>query len=270
MDPNTLKGISNGDGEDMSPMTPVNLDDITPDDEKVAEGNDSDNSSVDTSTSSVEGEGEEIVDEDASDDDEEQNDSGDIGESSDDESDVESALPEEDDDSDEEDEPSKKKVQKVVQHLESILASQPSIDVPDQDDDFEEDSDDEDYMEKFDEDIKNDVIKKYHPDLMQSNYDEISALVKVVRDEQGNIIDPIHNTIPILTKFERARVLGLRAKQINNGADPFIEVPTNVIEGHIIAQMELEQRVLPFIIVRPLPNGKKEYWRIQDLKLIDY
>jgi hypothetical protein len=44
----------------------------------------------------------------------------------------------------------------------------------------------------------------------------------------------------------------------------------NIIEGHIIAEMELEKRVLPFIVVRPLPNGKKEYWRIQDLKLIDY
>ena len=255
MDPNTLKQID--------------LDTLG-----VQETKKSDDTDVDSdvySVSSAQVEGEDIVDEDDIDDDEDEA-TGDIDEATDDddeEDDEREEIKSEADESDEESlEKESKTPKEVVQHLESILASQPSIE-PD-DNSFEEDSDEEDYMEKFDENIKKDVIKKYHPDLMQSNYDEISALVKVVRDEQGNIIDPIHSTIPILTKFERARVLGLRAKQINNGADPFVEVPSNVIEGHIIAQMELQQRVLPFIIVRPLPNGKKEYWRIQDLKLIDY
>ena len=256
MDPNTLKQID--------------LDTI---DVGVEETKKNDDTDIDSDVSSIpsDQEDEAIVDEDDIDDedgdeDDDEDDEEDDEDDEDDE-DIEEVKSEKESDDDEGEEESKTP-QKIVQHLESILAAQPSIE-PD-DDEFDEDSDDEDYMEKFDEDIKNDVIRKYHPDLMQSNYDEISALVKVVRDEQGNIIDSIHNTIPILTKFERARVLGLRAKQINNGADPFVEVPINVIEGHIIAQMELEQRVLPFIIVRPLPNGKKEYWRIQDLKLIDY
>ena len=246
---------------DPSTLKQIDLDTLDIGVEETKGGDETDVSSI----SSDQVDGEAIIDEDDEGDDDEE-DTGDIDDDDEEDDDEgEEVKSEEDDDEGEEE---SKTPQKVVQHLESILAAQPSIE-PD-DDEFDEDSDDEDYMEKFDEDIKNDVIRKYHPDLMQSNYDEISALVKVVRDEQGNIIDPIHNTIPILTKFERARVLGLRAKQINNGADPFVEVPSNVIEGHIIAQMELEQRVLPFIIVRPLPNGKKEYWRIQDLKLIDY
>lgn len=129
-------------------------------------------------------------------------------------------------------------------------------------------SDDEDI--KFDDELRKNQILNHHTDLVQSNFDEISALTKVVRDENGIIIDPIHKTIPILTKFERARILGLRSKQLSHGAEPFIKIPANIIQSHIIAEMELEKNVLPFIISRPLPNGKKEYWKLQDLEQIDY
>ena len=138
------------------------------------------------------------------------------------------------------------------------------------DDTTDDDTDSEDEYKKFDESVKTNLIEDYHKELKQINYDEITALTKIVRDENGNIIDPIHKTLPFLTKFERARILGVRAKQINNGADPFIDVPENVIEGHVIAEMELERKAIPFIIARPLPNGKKEYWNASDLELIDY
>ena len=26
---------------------------------------------------------------------------------------------------------------------------------------------------------------------------------------------------------------------------------------------------IPFIVMRPLPNGKKEYWKLQDLAIIE-
>ena len=140
----------------------------------------------------------------------------------------------------------------------------------DSDSDDTDDSDSEDEYQKFDDAVKTNLIEEYHKELKQINYDEITALTKIIRDVNGNIIDPIHKTLPFLTKFERARILGVRAKQINNGAEPFIDVPENVIEGHIIAEMELERKAIPFIIARPLPNGKKEYWNASDLELIDY
>lgn len=136
------------------------------------------------------------------------------------------------------------------------------------DDDSDEDDDDE--FKKFDDSLRTNIIEEYHKELRQINYDEISALTKVIRDENGNVIDSIHRTLPFLTKFERARVLGVRAKQINDGAEPLVEIPDYVFEGHIIAEKELEAKVIPFIISRPLPNGKKEYWKLQDLELIDY
>jgi DNA-directed RNA polymerase subunit K/omega len=128
---------------------------------------------------------------------------------------------------------------------------------------------DEEYV-KFDNEVRKDQILNYHNDLIQSNFDEISALTKVVRDKNGIIVDPLHKTLPILTKFERARILGLRSKQLSNGAEPFIKLSNNIIQSHIIAEMELEENVLPFIVCRPLPNGKKEYWKLQNLEQIDY
>ena len=53
---------------------------------------------------------------------------------------------------------------------------------------------------------------------MNINYNEVLALCNVTRDAVQNVIDPLHRTIPILTKYEYARVLGLRATQINAGA----------------------------------------------------
>jgi DNA-directed RNA polymerase subunit K/omega len=57
---------------------------------------------------------------------------------------------------------------------------------------------------------------------------------------------------PRLTSFERARIIGIRAIQLDYGAEPFIplEKPTSTIE---IAQKELEARVLPLSIKRKLP-----------------
>ena len=94
-------------------------------------------------------------------------------------------------------------------------------------------------------------------------------MCKIVRNKSGVIIDPLHKTLPWLTKYERARVLGLRAKQISNGADAFIEVPPGMISGHKIALEELNNKKIPFIIRRPIPNGASEYWKINDLELLD-
>jgi DNA-directed RNA polymerase subunit K/omega len=138
-------------------------------------------------------------------------------------------------------------------------------------DEDDDDEDDEDYLQKFDTDIKKNYIVDYHPECMIHNYEEISALTKVIRDKDNIIIDPLHRTIPYLTKYERARVLGQRAKQINLGARPFVKVPENIIDGNLVAEMELVQKRIPFIIRRPLPgNSGSEYWNLKDLEIITF
>jgi DNA-directed RNA polymerase I, II, and III subunit RPABC2 len=111
---------------------------------------------------------------------------------------------------------------------------------------------------------------KFHPETVIHNYDEISVLTKIVKDKNGVIVDPIHRTASYLTKYEKARVLGQRAKQIECGAKAFIKVPENIIDSYIIAELELKEKKIPFIIRRPLSNGTCEYWNLRDLDIISF
>jgi DNA-directed RNA polymerase I, II, and III subunit RPABC2 len=72
----------------------------------------------------------------------------------------------------------------------------------------------------------------------------------------------------MLTRYEKARVLGERAKQINSGAKPLVKIDENVIDGYLIALKELEEKKIPFIIKRPMPNGGCEYWKLSDLEIL--
>jgi len=136
--------------------------------------------------------------------------------------------------------------------------------------DTDEDTDDEDAMKKLENEINSEILLQYHPELKQNNASEISALSVVVKDKHGAVIDPLHRTVPFLTKYERARILGLRTKQLNYGAQPFVDVSPEMIKGYTIAVEELKQKRVPFIIRRPLPNGASEYWKVSDLEIIDY
>ena len=60
---------------------------------------------------------------------------------------------------------------------------------------------------------------------------------------------------PILTRFEKARIMGARALQLSLGAPTFIEIPETVVTSLDIAMEELEQRLIPISIRRSLPNG---------------
>jgi DNA-directed RNA polymerase subunit K/omega len=146
---------------------------------------------------------------------------------------------------------------------------QPFFIQPEDNDDEEDDEDqDENYLQKFDESIKKKIIADFHPELQQHNYDEIETLSRVVRDNNGNIIDPLHKTLPFITKYEKTRILGERASQLNSGAKALVEVDDDIIDGYIIALKEFDEKKIPFIIKRPLPNGAVEYWKFEDLEVI--
>lgn len=243
------------------------------DDEELIGGgsesdSDSDSSSETSSTSDeevlIDGPEEEEVDEVVSDEDEE-----------DDDSDLDGGQtgggPEDDDnepqaaDDDERVTKSGKKIKKIP--AKKIVKKAFSDEISDDDD---EDDDGEMYLKKFDREVNENYIVNNHPECMMQNYDEILAMTTVVRDENNIIIDDLHKTNPFLTKYERARILGQRAKQIETGATPFVKVPENIIDGYLIAEMELQQVRIPFIIRRPLPNGGSEYWKISDLENIAF
>ena len=138
-------------------------------------------------------------------------------------------------------------------------------DEADEDDEYEEN-----YLQKFDSEVNKNYIYEFHPECLNHNSDEVEKLAKVTRDDNNNIIDPLHRTLPYLTKYEKARVLGQRAKQIEVGAKPLVKVPENIIDGYIIAELELREKKIPFIIKRPIPGGAFEYWHIRDLENINF
>ena len=170
-----------------------------------------------------------------------------------------------DDDTDDEDARNKRLFAKE-KSAEAQTAAYPGSE--DDDDDEDDDDYDENYLQKFDETLKQNIISEYHPEMQQLNYNEVELLTTIHRDSDGQIYDPLHRTLPFLTKFEKARVLGERAKQINDGAQPFVKLTTNAIDGYLIALAELEQKAIPFIIKRPLPNGGCEYWKLKDLEIL--
>lgn len=59
--------------------------------------------------------------------------------------------------------------------------------------------------------------------------------------------------VKVLTKFEKARIIGARALQISMGAPLLVRRPKNLYDPIIIAEMELEKGVLPITVKRPVP-----------------
>ena len=130
----------------------------------------------------------------------------------------------------------------------------------------EEDETEDNYLQKFNDGISQNYILNNHPECVVHNYHEVLSMCTVTRNADGTIIDELHRTIPYLTKYERARILGVRAKQINSGATPFVKLEEGMIDGYLIAELELKDKKIPFIIKRPMPNGGSEYWFLKDLE----
>ena len=162
--------------------------------------------------------------------------------------------------------------QQGQQEENASVSNSGSVSEYDDDDDDDEDEDDDDYdenhLQKFDSEAKKKYIASFHPESLSYNNEETESMSRVTRNDAGTIIDPFHKTLPFLTKYEKTRILGIRTKQLNEGAKPYVDVNPTIIDGYIIAQLELEHKKLPFIIRRPMPNGSSELWRLQDLEII--
>ena len=136
------------------------------------------------------------------------------------------------------------------------------------DDDISDDELEQD-LKKFENIEKQSYINNFHQNMVEHNEEEIKALSTVIRDKNNNVIDNLHKTVPILSKYEKSRILGIRASQINNGAQILVKPKIKTFDGYLIAQQELEERKIPFIIKRPLPmGGGCEYWKLNDLEIV--
>ncbi len=72
-------------------------------------------------------------------------------------------------------------------------------------------------------------------------------------------------TSSFMTKYEKARVLGTRALQISKNAPLMIVPGPGETDPYKLAERELAERKIPFIIRRYLPDGTYEDWKLSEL-----
>lgn len=71
-----------------------------------------------------------------------------------------------------------------------------------------------------------------------------------------------------LTKYERTKIIGIRAEQLARGAQPFVDIdPGEPFDACEVAERELNSRLLPFVVVRHLPDGKAVHLGMDDIKV---
>jgi DNA-directed RNA polymerase I, II, and III subunit RPABC2 len=132
-------------------------------------------------------------------------------------------------------------------------------------DEYEEDIVDDDVPQVED---PYEVLYKHHPETIVDYAETVIPNVPLEVAPPGMSTDSKHESPPFLTVYERTKILGTRTNQLAEGARPFVTVPEYVTQPLDIAKMELEQRRLPFIVKRPMPDGTFEYWRLSDLMIL--
>ena len=100
------------------------------------------------------------------------------------------------------------------------------------------------------------------PEILTNKYYDIDDFLKNYEELKKQ-----NTTSRKLSKYEKTRVLGQRAKQLEHGHSSFIKT-TDIIDSSLIAEEELKLKLIPLIIRRPLPHGGSEYWRVSDLEIL--
>jgi DNA-directed RNA polymerase I, II, and III subunit RPABC2 len=143
-----------------------------------------------------------------------------------------------------------------------------------------------DYLEGTNDDIieEDDEILEEEPEVEEEEETDSENAedeeVAVTFSEQKsmitreNVYDQVYNqkyrTIDRMTKYEKARIIGVRAAMIADGMGSMVD-PGDLTNPIDIAKKELSENKIPFILRRPIPsrNHKKpnyEYRKVSDLQ----
>lgn len=111
------------------------------------------------------------------------------------------------------------------------------------------------------------ALLKHHPECTIHYRETVAPKLPLLASPPLNK-DPNHRSPPFLTQYERTHIIGKRANMLSQGAMPYVDIPPHITDVTDIAKIELEQRRLPFIICRTMPNGAHEMWRLSDLLIL--
>ncbi|KAF2030290.1 RNA polymerase Rpb6 [Setomelanomma holmii] len=138
----------------------------------------------------------------------------------------------------------------------------------------------------FDEEVEPDVYEDdadqagggEDPDAQEPNDDNVvvsgdASAAAAAKDKVKNTVESEKDkkvpnekrtTTPYMTKYERARVLGTRALQISGNAPVLIDVE-GMTDPLQIAAKELQEKKIPLVVRRYLPDGFYEDWTCEEL-----
>jgi len=156
---------------------------------------------------------------------------------------------------------------KVTKEESDDDISEENDDILDEENTFDETEtfEDTDYneIEELEEtDTNNDcILEKVIEDEI---YDGYNSEIKEVISEDNLLRDKNRISVNRLTKYEMVRILGERTKQLTMGAKPLIKNYEG-LNYDKIAEEELKLNMIPYKIKRILPNGKYEFWTLDEL-----
>jgi len=100
-----------------------------------------------------------------------------------------------------------------------------------------------------------------HPEVQAVSRDEVTEALK-----NNRVMDPYY------TKYEYVALLGTRIQQLSEGAAPLVSIDGMVTSDprflENVAKKEINEKKLPFIIHRRVPNGQSEYWSTTELSVM--
>jgi DNA-directed RNA polymerase subunit K/omega len=87
------------------------------------------------------------------------------------------------------------------------------------------------------------------------------------KETTKKFVNPEDRIAPaLLTHYEMVRIIGERTKQLMEGAKPLVKNYQGLPYDRIAIE-ELKMNMVPFKIVRPMPNGTLELWKLVLLPL---
>ena len=110
------------------------------------------------------------------------------------------------------------------------------------------------------EDIRS-ASKALHPEVQAVSREDVQESLKNQK-----------NTLPYYYKYEQVTAIATRAQQLAEGARPLVSIEGMVTSAPDfvwkVAEKELHEKRLPFILHRRIPNGKSEYWSTNELSVM--
>lgn len=97
----------------------------------------------------------------------------------------------------------------------------------------------------------------------EDNDEEFQSVIVDVTEAKKRMSMAVKKSVNILTRFEKARVLGVRIRQLQMGAPPLVNV-SDLKNEKEIAFRELEMRRCPLIVRRYITKSTFEDWRLTE------